>query len=298
MWSQSTADRTVFFRKEFTLPSTNYNGLSRTNIDDDGDIYINGNHVFSNYDGIRDGIYSGDVSQYLIAGTNVIAIKAVDYGGCQYVQFELQINHPPILTITPTPTPTNTPTPTITITPTPILFSDDFNDGNYDGWEVIGSHKAHSDYGNWRVENGALVQDAGGDGYMAFVDNLNLSNQTIEARIKFIGVAGYGGFVFWFQDYNNLARISVYPATGKIWIAEWINGISVDTPYSYSTNYNLWYDLKADVDSISGDISVYVNGVNVFTHHLVTTNRSGRTGLWNGNSGSYFDDFKLTVLQL
>lgn len=49
---------------------------------------------------------------------------------------------------TPEPTPTFTPEPTPTQVPV-VIFEDNFDDGNLDGWNVVN--------GNWHVEDGALV---------------------------------------------------------------------------------------------------------------------------------------------
>ena len=174
-------------------------------------------------------------------------------------------------------------------------FNDNFNSGRIKRWEIIGSHKVPLDYGNWRVENKELLQTGGGDGYMALVESPYLSDQVVETDIKFIGPAGYGGFVIWYQDHSNLVYAFVYPGSGHIRISEWENGVETGTNYPYSISYNLglWYNLKVDVDSTNGEIGVYVDEVKVITHTLVKTNRSGRTGLMNGNSGTYFDNFKL-----
>lgn len=72
---------------------------------------------------------------------------------------------------------------------------DDFNDGNADGWWFGPSHANPNVYGNWRVENGVLVQDVGGDGMIALLENYYISDQTTETQIKYNDPAGYGGVV-------------------------------------------------------------------------------------------------------
>jgi hypothetical protein len=175
---------------------------------------------------------------------------------------------------------------------------DDFNDGNLDGWEILGSHKDPSDFGNWHVENGVLVHDWGGDGFIALLDNLSFSSQTVETQIKFVGPAGYGGFWIWFQDYDNNVVVNVYPASGGIRLTEWENRVERSSFYPYSINYNddLWYNLKVEADSGSGILRVYMNGEHIITHQTTTPNRMGQTGYMAGNSGGYFDDFKLSSI--
>ena len=180
---------------------------------------------------------------------------------------------------------------------TPTYF-DDFNDGDTNGWWFGPSHANPSVYGNWRVENGTLVQDMGGDGFIGLIENFTISDQFVEASLKFNGPAGYGGITVWFQNYNNFVYIRVYPGSGSIWVEEWIEGVRNSTSYPYTINYNdnLWYTLKVKADVISGDLEVYINNVLLFNHQTTTPNRTGQSGLINGNSGGYFDDFNITLL--
>jgi len=55
-----------------------------------------------------------------------------------------------------------------------LYFSDDFDDGNTDGWWLDSIHiSSPVQPGNWRIENSSLVQDAGPDHYNggAYFDN-------------------------------------------------------------------------------------------------------------------------------
>jgi hypothetical protein len=80
----------------------------------------------------------------------------------------------------------------------PITFFDNFDDGNADGWWLGYSLAAPLNQGNWRIENRTLVQDRPGDGYIALVDNLQASNQSISMSLSLNGPAGYGGAIFWY----------------------------------------------------------------------------------------------------
>jgi len=119
-----------------------------------------------------------------------------------------------------------------------VLFFDDFNDGDINGWWIGPSHKVPSDYGNWRVEDGTLIQNSPGDGFNVLLENFQFSNQIVENQIKFIGPSGYGGILIWFQDYSNLIHIMVYPGAGEIWVDEFIDGVRNTTSYPYSIDYN------------------------------------------------------------
>lgn len=92
MWSANPKNNaTAYFRKHFILPYI-ATGTIRAVLDDEGDIYINGQLVLR--DTIADGrdLTSGDVTQYLHPGENVIAMRVFDSRGyCQTVQFDLKL---------------------------------------------------------------------------------------------------------------------------------------------------------------------------------------------------------------
>lgn len=89
---ESTPWSIGYFRKIFYLPASPSSGTVRVVLDDDGDLYINGNLVISDHDGHVAGISQADVSSYLESGKNVLALKVIDSaGGCQHAQVELEI---------------------------------------------------------------------------------------------------------------------------------------------------------------------------------------------------------------
>lgn len=180
----------------------------------------------------------------------------------------------------------------LAITSHAVTFVDDFNDGNADGWTYVNG-------GNWRVENGMLAQDQGGDWYKALVGGLQISSQSIETKI-YLGSpnwptwGGYGGVTLWYQDANNWIDVEVYPWAGAIYVNELIDG-SV-TGYTYSPMYygnHTWYNLKVNADSITGNIDVYIDNTYLFTHEASTQYRTGLSGVNSGNAGAYFYDFRL-----
>ncbi|KKS35648.1 MAG: hypothetical protein UU98_C0030G0011 [Parcubacteria group bacterium GW2011_GWD2_42_14] len=175
------------------------------------------------------------------------------------------------------------------------LFSDNFNDGTTDGWWL--GYSQHTPWidGNWRVQNGELVQDEPGDNFIGLVEGILISSQTIQIDIKLNEPSGYGGVTIWFQGSDNWVNILVYPAVGETWVQERING--TDQLFRYSSGSiqnNNFFTLKADVDSDDGEIDVFLDGVKIFTHHVVSTNRVGQSGLHNGNAGGHFDNFLIS----
>jgi hypothetical protein len=182
------------------------------------------------------------------------------------------------------------------IAATPIFagsFSDNFNDGNTEGWNLDYSPYGSGISGNWRVENGELIQDLGGDDYTSLVENVQSSSQIVQTDLKFNNPSGYGGITIWFQGDPNYVNIRLYPAAGELWVDERIN--SVNNLYRYTNPaFNLtWYTLKVDADSSNGELAISINGTQILTHTVTTTNRTGQTGLHSGNAGGSFDNFSL-----
>jgi len=167
-------------------------------------------------------------------------------------------------------------------------FFDDFDDGNIDEWTTV--------IGNWRAEDNMLKQDLPGDNRISLLKNLSLSNQTIELMALFHDYAGNGGPVIWYQDFDNYTAIIIYPAggpTARIRIKERIDGVSHIYNYSYPFINGAWYKIGINANSGTGKIELFIDNTYLFTHEVTTTNRTGSSGLISGNSGGYFDDFKL-----
>ena len=176
-----------------------------------------------------------------------------------------------------------------------VVFSDDFNDGTADGWWLDRScHQGGC--GNWRVENGMLTQDSGGDNYIALVEGIFLANQTIKTDFLANDPGGYGSTVVWYGDFDNWTGIRLIPNhnPGGIWIEEIINGIDFYTFYPYQFSNGVWYQLEVDADASRGLLAVSVDSSYLFTHQVSTLVRAGRSGVADGNAGGFFDNFVLT----
>ena len=173
-------------------------------------------------------------------------------------------------------------------------FYNNFDDSNADGWWFGYSHAVPSIFGNWRVDDGTLVQDTGYDGVLALVEDKDFYTQVVGTNIKLNGPSGGGGIVLWYQNDDNLVFVMVYPAANFIEVSE-----------SYNNNWNIyhyndvslsnytWYDLKVDANSVNGILKVYLNDDYLFTYNVVSENRFGQFGVFNGNAGGYFDNFRV-----
>jgi len=169
------------------------------------------------------------------------------------------------------------------------LFIDKFNDNNFNGWVSV--------VGNWRVEDKMLKQDLAGDNRIALINNLTSSNQNVKVRALFHDYGGNGGIIIWYKDNNNYVGVLYYPAGGPeatIRVIERIDGVNTITNYPSSMRNGMWYKLRIKANSNSGKIMIYLDDIHLFTHKVLTKNRSGATGLFSGNNGGYFDNFRLS----
>ena len=173
-----------------------------------------------------------------------------------------------------------------------LTFSDDFNDGNLDGWTFASRDGRSGDPAlNWIVEDGKLLEDSIWDAQFALVENLSLSSQSIEVQAD---ILGWAGIALWYKDINNFVTIGSYPSGAAIYVGEMINGIGYTSTYSYSGGQSILFDFRVDANSSTGELDFYVGGEYVFTHTVQTRIRTGLSGLVGGNGGGYFDNFIVT----
>ena len=120
-----------------------------------------------------------------------------------------------------------------------ILFQDDFNDGNADGWlSVVRDSRCLPNCPAWNVQDGMLLYNNEYDHHAMLVENLNLSIQTIEVKVKLTSTAGYGGITVWYADANNWIDIYLYPNANSIGIYYCVNGSITLQNLTFSSSYN------------------------------------------------------------
>jgi hypothetical protein len=168
-------------------------------------------------------------------------------------------------------------------------FSDNFDDGNSDGWVFPYDNNTTQFPGLWSVEDGTLVQHYSSDHNAALVDNLLISDQVIEAQVR---AEGYGGVVLWHQD-DSWISVIVYPAWTGIVVCEYINGGIPLKTYEHRTETFNWYDLRVDADSSTGELEIYLDDTYIDSY-FASIPRSGLSGVISGNAVGYFDNFRLT----
>lgn len=77
MWWEDNTPLQAYFRKTFTLVNPFVDATAQISADNEFELYVNGELVGAGDDLFS--IYTYDISQYLICGTNVIAIKGIEY---------------------------------------------------------------------------------------------------------------------------------------------------------------------------------------------------------------------------
>lgn len=169
-----------------------------------------------------------------------------------------------------------------------LPFSDNFDDGNADGWSL-------SDRGQWSLVDGSLFQNSGGDHVIGLVDNFLLSDQIIETDVKIpIHTGGYGGIVLWYQDELNYVEIATYPYAGGIYILEGYNGDVIQSRHPPQTHTGGYHRLSLDANAQTGMIGISWDGIFLFDYSVSTSNRTGLSGVISGNQGAYFDNFLMS----
>lgn len=182
-------------------------------------------------------------------------------------------------------------------------ITDDFNDGNADGW-IMGAACSSPSWcgtGNWRVENNYVTQDYGRDGHMLLLDGYSLTDQKVQAKILWHDM-GVGGLAVWRQNDDNWIFVNYPYHDGFMVVEKWCDTPLcprdenvVSTIYPYHFPERVWQTLELVTHSSSGEIDVYLDDIYIFTH-LAGQNirRSGLSGFVSGNAGADFDDFSVT----
>ena len=171
-------------------------------------------------------------------------------------------------------------------------FSEKFNKAHSNKWDFSYSPYGPGRSGNWRIENKMLIQDEGGDNFIALVKNIQNADQTIETQLN-INPNSYGGVTVWFKDGANYVSVILYPGHGEIWVEENINNTMNLFRYAGVSGERTWFTLKVITTSTSGKLDIYLNNVYILTHNTITTYRIGNSGLMSGNGGGYFDNFSI-----
>ena len=200
-----------------------------------------------------------------------------------------------IAKLTPTatpepPTPEATNTPVATTTPE-SLFSDNFDDGDAQGWMVIGSQA--------KVADGKYVA-IGGPIVVTLAGSETWRNYSMRAKIKI--VSGGGDFALLARASEDCRLYLLQFVGTKLRIVRFDGGdCAVSGSYSHSIlasiSYKLdrgtWYDIRVDVQGTT--ITGYVNEAQVISTDDAFYSQ-GKIGFRANNTQMFFDDVEVVPL--
>lgn len=256
------------------------------------DIYVNGSRVITglafNGTGSWTTWSTQTVNVSLNSGSNKIrAIATTSNGGPNMDKLDISGGSAP----TPTPTPTQAPTPTPTQAPTPtpggdVLFSDDFESGNYDNW--------NTQNGSWSITtDGTKVfrQSSTSEG-RAWLKNYSWNDQSVQARVKVTNFNGSNRALVCARmtDGNNYYAVAIQ--SGKLELRRKVSGSTTSlTSKNMTFSTNTWYTIRLDV--VGNTLTAYVNGTQQLS--ATTSGRnSGGAGLIGMKAAVNFDDVIVT----
>ncbi len=178
-----------------------------------------------------------------------------------------------------------------------LLWSDDFEDGNSDGWLFYDDVYGPSD---WFVDGGYLNQTSniGANSLgthavagLATWDNYTLTANVISTDDDYLGV------IFRYQNAGNYYRFVASSQSGRMRVEKRVNGTLETLGQLYMVwplcTYNITVDVQGDT------LTVYLNQKQYF-EVIDSSFMSGRVGFTTiNNNGSFFDDIavydRLTV---
>jgi len=163
-----------------------------------------------------------------------------------------------------------------------LLISDDFNDGNYNGWNV--------QLGAWAVENGELSQsNSYGRRRIWLNSTYNQDNITISAKMKYPDGGGIVSGIIFRQGSGSTGyhavRLDNRDDTAQIVI----NDNVYSTPYTIQSN--TWYRLKVALNGTN--IKFYVNNELVMERDDLPLG-GNKIGLKTTLGHTHFDDVKVS----
>lgn len=173
----------------------------------------------------------------------------------------------------------------ITVTSAAVLFSDDFEDGNYNGLSKNG--------GSWSVvTDGTRVfkQSSISATAYAYTGSSSWNNYSVQARIKPLTFNGAGrptGVIARFQSTSNF-YYAVLKNNNTLELGKKVGGsMSALASKSFTVNTGTWYTIRLTVNG--SQLQCYVNG-NPELSASDSAFASGRIGLYAYNTAVEFDD--------
>ena len=188
------------------------------------------------------------------------------------------------------PTPEATNTPVATATPE-SLFSDNFDDGDAQGWTVIGNRAKVVDGKYVAIGDPIVVTLAGSETWYDY---------SVRAKVKIVSGKGDFGILVRASEDCRLYLLQFWE--DKLRIVRFDGGnYADDTSYShsvlasisYKVDQGTWYDVRIDAQGTT--ITGYVNGVQVISAEDAFYSQ-GKIGLRSYTTQMFFDDVEVVPL--
>src|SRR5690606_34413601 len=182
----------------------------------------------------------------------------------------------------------------------PELLTDDFSDGNHNGWSVV-DDGMFSGPSNWSASTGALRQTSGVYSWPTssssiprpgthafFAEGTSWTDYTFEADLR-SSDADSIGVMFRYQDNNNYYRFSMDRTLSQRRLVKKVNG-SYTLLHQDTIRYSLNTTYRVSVTVVGNSISVSLNG-QPFYSGTDSSVSAGSVGFycWR-NSGATFDN--------
>lgn len=179
------------------------------------------------------------------------------------------------------------------------LFSDDFQDGNADGWTFFTTNTSSSwgvmadaaDAGNLVLAQGS---NANNEGY-ATAGDAGWQDYSVEARVKLRNVEPYPGLLARYKDSNNYYMLRINKASeARIELSKKVGGAStIFASYPLATMADSWYTLRM---TLRGNVlRGYLNGNALFEVTDASLD-AGQIGFRNNWGPASFDNVVVAPL--
>ena len=175
---------------------------------------------------------------------------------------------------------------------------EDFNDGNFDGWETLTIAQGPGPAGDWAVVDGELVAERNGTSIQIVVGEFDWKNYSIEAKIKLIRRLS--------PPQIPLAGIAIRKRGGAYYMFfltfDWngkgglVGGIAKAPPIEkgflqFRVQTNVWYKLKVEAQNNTFRAFLDDELAFEFDDH---THGTGKVGLTIRFMEAHFDDIVIT----
>lgn len=190
------------------------------------------------------------------------------------------------------------------------LMTDDFSDGNINGWMVVdqGTISAPS---NWSVVRGEVQQSsniygpdvpavANRKGTFAYYDNsgaFSWTNYSLAAVLRSTDNDGIG-LMFRYQNPNNYYKLDLDQQRNFRKLFKVVNGVETTLANVAGPGYTQGANTNLEIKVIGNKIQVFQDEVDIFGEPVTDNSLStGTVALYSwGNQNSYFDDVSVATV--